>query len=163
MEDFYSTIDHLQVSDWQKAVDLYVDQAISVTGSRIGYFALLSWAEDSLTMLGWSKSAMDACTSITKPIRYQLEETGLWGDCVRERGPVITNDYANSKAPNKKGYPSGHVVVVRHMNVPVEEGSKIRGILGVGNKDRDYTAGDAERLQEFANDAWKRMQRILAL
>ena len=163
MEDFFTKIDSLRTREWQRAVDLYVEHAILTTRSQIGYFAFLSWSEDSLTMLGWSKSAMDACKTITKPIKYQLVDTGLWGDCVRERRPVITNDYANSRAPNKKGYPSGHVVVVRHMNVPIEKGPKIRGILGVGNKDSDYTAQDAESLQKFANEGWERMTRILAL
>jgi hypothetical protein len=163
MEDFFAAVDRLRVSDWQTAVDLYVEHAILITQSKIGYFAFLSWNEDSLTMLGWSKSAMDACMEVTKPIKYQLVDTGLWGDCVRERRPVITNDYAKSTAPNKKGYPSGHVTVVRHMNVPIQETTRIRGILGVGNKDVEYSGHDAESLQNFADAGWKHMSRILAL
>jgi two-component system, OmpR family, phosphate regulon sensor histidine kinase PhoR len=161
--DFFIEIERLQTSDWQRAIDIYVEEAIQITGSTLGYFALLSWNEDGLTMLGWSKTAMDACKAITKPIKYQLVETGLWGDCVRQRRPVVTNDYANSTTPNKKGYPSGHVAVIRHMNVPVEEGAKIRGILGVGNKATNYSEEDTQRLQDFANKGWSKMQRILAL
>ncbi|MBI5250084.1 MAG: GAF domain-containing protein [Desulfomonile tiedjei] len=134
MADFFEEMKMIATQDWQIAVDMYVDEAIKITDSKIGYFAILSWGEDELTMLGWSKTAMEACKSITKPIKYRLVETGLWGDCVRVRRAVVTNDYASSNNPNKKGYPSGHVVVVRHMNVPINQGPKIRGILGVGNK-----------------------------
>ena len=34
---------------------------------------------------------------IDKPIVYQVKDTGLWGEAIRQRIPVITNDYA---APN---------------------------------------------------------------
>ena len=163
MADFFDELEKLETSEWQKAVDLYVEEAIRITGSAIGYFALMSWDETELTMFSWSKTAMDACEAITKPIKYKLVETGLWGDCVRERHYVITNDYANSRSPSKKGYPSGHVPVIRHLNVPVEHGDKIRGVLGVGNKAALYSESDAQRLQDFANDGWMRMQKILAL
>jgi hypothetical protein len=163
MTDFFGEIERLQTSEWQRAVDLFVEEAIRITGSTIGYFALMSWNEEELTMFGWSKTAMDACKAITKPIKYKLVETGLWGDCVRQRCPVITNDYANLVSPTKKGYPSGHVAIVRHMNVPVREGDKIRGVLGVGNRAASYSEIDAQRLQDLANNGWAKMQRILAL
>jgi hypothetical protein len=76
---------------------------------------------------------------------------------------VVTNDYAASRSPTKKGYPSGHVAVVRHMNVPINQGSKIRGILGVGNKNVDYTDGEAAALQKFADEGWLAMGKLLAL
>jgi GAF domain-containing protein len=163
MADFFDEIERLHTSDWQRAIDLYVEEAIRITGSTLGYFALMSWNEDELTMFGWSKTAMDACKSITKPIKYKIVETGLWGDCIRQRRYVITNDYANSTSPTKKGYPSGHVPVIRHLNVPVQDGTKIRGILGVGNRASNYSEGDAQRLQEFANNGWLKVQKILAL
>jgi hypothetical protein len=163
MTDFFEEIDRMQASEWQRAVDLFVEEAIRITGSTIGYFALMSWNEEELTMFGWSKTAMDACKAITKPIKYKLVETGLWGDCVRQRKPVVTNDYASSTSPTKKGYPTGHVPIVRHMNVPVKEGEKIRGILGVGNRPVTYSDADAQRLQEFGNKGWAKMQKILAL
>jgi GAF domain-containing protein len=138
----------------QKLVDVLVEEAIRVVGSQIGYFAVMNDAEDVLTMLGWSKSAMGACAMMDKPIVYPLEETGLWGDAVRERKPVITNDYASSRKPTKKGYPEGHVKVVHHMNVPVWEGDHIAGVLGVGNKADAYTEQDAATLEELAKQAW---------
>ena len=137
-----------------EVVDVLVSEAIRLTGSARGYFAVLSEDEAQLTMLGWSKSAMAACRMMDKPLDYPVQATGLWGDCVRERKAVITNDYPGCTRMTKKGYPDGHVDVVRHMNVPVMEGRKIRGIVGVGNRGRDYTAHDAEVLQAFANAAW---------
>ncbi len=126
-----------------------------VMESKISYFATMNDDEDMLTMTGWSKSAMDACSSIDKPIVYLLEETGLWGDAVRERNIVITNDYAGSKKPTKKGYPEGHVKVIRHMNVPVTVNGKIVAVAGVGNKSTDYTEKDGKTLIAIMDEAWK--------
>jgi len=138
----------------QSVIDALVEEAVRTLGSTLGYFAMMNETEDVLTMIGWSKSAMSACAMIDKPIVYPIEETGLWGDAVRERKPVVTNDYAGSKKPTKKGYPEGHVKIVRHVNVPVWDGDHIAGVLGVGNKADDYSAADAQRLQELANRAW---------
>jgi len=129
-------------------------EACSLTGSTLAYFATMDPTEKVLTMIGWSNSAMMNCSMIDKPIVYQLTDTGLWGDAVRERKAVITNDYKNLVKATKKGYPQGHVNVVKHMNLPVFEGSKVALVIGVGNKSADYTAAEASLLSEFATAVW---------
>jgi GAF domain-containing protein len=62
---------------------------------------------------------------------------GLWGEAMRQRKPIITNDYT-APDPLKKGQPEGHVKILRHMNVPVLDQGKIVVIAGVGNKDAPY-------------------------
>lgn len=138
----------------QTLVDALIEEAIRITQSEASYFAVMNESEDVLTMLGWSKSAMSACAMMDKPIVYPIEETGLWGDAVRERKPVVTNDYAGLSKPTKKGYPAGHMKLVRHMNVPVWDGQSIVAVLGVGNKATDYTDADSQRLQELVARAW---------
>jgi GAF domain-containing protein len=135
-------------------VNLLVQEAARLTDSAIGYFAVTDNALTQLTMLAWSKSAMAVCAMSEVPINYPVEATGLWGDCIRERRPVITNDYEACTRITKKGYPDGHVPVKRHMNVAVMSGDAIKGILGVGNKIAEYREQDAARLQAFANAAW---------
>jgi GAF domain-containing protein len=138
----------------QAVVDLIVDESIQLTGSNLGYLAVLSEDESQLTMLAWSKSAMEICRTSKIPIQYPVEATGLWGDCIRERGAVVVNDYEGCTRPTKKGYPDGHVPVKNHMNVPMRSGTRLTGILGVGNKAGPYTPADAALLQEFADAVW---------
>jgi PAS domain S-box-containing protein len=123
-----------------------VEDAIRVTQSEIGYLAILNEDESSLTMQYWSKSAHESCKMVDKPIVYPVEKTGLWGEAVRQRRPIITNDYA---APNplKRGTPEGHVPIGRHMNVPVFSGDRIVAIAGVGNKRAKYDDRDGRQLQ----------------
>ncbi len=144
----------LENTTLQELLSSLVEEAAIITDSKISYFAVMNSTEDTLVMLGWSNSAMANCAMIDKPIVYPLEKTGLWGDAVRERKPVVTNDYAGLVKPTKKGYPSGHVNVVRHFNIPITEGNHITGVLGVGNKVTDYTKTDVDNLTEFAQELW---------
>jgi len=143
----------------KKPLEEYKDgitrELCNLTGSTLSYFATMSPKEDVLTMIGWSKSAMSNCSMIDKPIVYELTATGLWGDAVRERKPVITNDYKNLVKPTKKGYPDGHVNVRKHINLPIFENGKVALVVGVGNKTDDYTLQDAKIIEAFMNEVWK--------
>jgi len=101
---------------------------------------------------------MKQCAIIDKPIVYPVETTGLWGEAVRQRKPVITNDYSIPD-PLKKGYPEGHVKVVRHMNVPVFDGDRIVAVAGMGNKDGDYDESDVRQLTLLMQGMWRLVRR----
>jgi signal transduction histidine kinase/HPt (histidine-containing phosphotransfer) domain-containing protein/ActR/RegA family two-component response regulator len=129
-----------------KIIEKVVEDAIRVTRSQIGYLAVLNEDESVLTMQYWSKSAHACCAVVDKPIVYPVEQTGLWGEAVRQRKPIITNDYA-APHPWKRGVPEGHVPIVRHMNIPVLNGTRIVAVAGVGNKATNYDACDLRQLQ----------------
>ncbi|MCK9632754.1 MAG: PAS domain S-box protein [Methanoregula sp.] len=135
-----------------------VEGAGIVTGSPLGYLAFLNEDESELSMYAWSKSAMRECSMRDKPILYKTEKTGLWGEAVRQRRPVITNDY---EAPDtkKKGYPEGHPRIIRHMNVPVMDEGRIIIVAGVANKSSDYTENDANELLLLMQGLWNIIKR----
>jgi PAS domain S-box-containing protein len=135
-----------------------LEAGVEITDSKIGYLAFMNADESVLTMYAWSKSAMAECAVIDKPIEYPIEKTGLWGEAVRQRKPVITNDYA---APNplKKGHPTGHVQVDRHMNIPVFDGEHIVAVAGVGNKIGEYDENDVRQLTLLMNSMWQLIKR----
>ncbi len=140
--------------DEKALLDYAVEGAGFITGSPLGYLAFLNDDESELSMYAWSKSAMDECRLRDKPIVYKTEKTGLWGEAVRQRRPVITNDYA-SPNPAKKGYPEGHPVIFRHMNVPVIDGGRIVIVAGVANKQEDYTEEDIRQLSVLMHGLWQ--------
>ena len=135
-----------------------LESAVALTGSKIGYLAFLNDDETVLTMHSWSKTAMQECAIIDKPIVYPVVNTGLWGEAVRQRKPVITNDY---QAPNplKKGHPEGHIKVLRHMNTPVFDGERIVIVAGVGNKAGPYDDSDVRQLTLLMQGMWQLVQR----
>jgi len=142
----------------QEIMDFALEGAVRLTESTIGYLAFMNEDETVLTMHSWSRTAMTQCAMTDKPIVYPVQTTGLWGEAVRQRKPIITNDYA---APNvrKKGYPAGHVEVVRHMNIPVFDGEHIVAVAGVGNKSGPYNESDVRQLTLLMQGMWRLLQR----
>ena len=138
--------------------DFCLKEAVRLTGSEVGYIAFMNEEETVLTMHAWSGSAMKGCGIADQPIEYPLEKTGLWGEAVRQRRPIITNDYA---APNplRKGFPEGHVPITRHLNIPVFDDDHIVAVLGVGNKGAEYDESDVRQLSLLMDGMWRIVRR----
>ncbi len=141
-----------------EVTDFALEEVIRLTGSEIGYLAFLNDDESVLTMHSWSKTAMEQCAITDKPIVYALEKIGLWGEGVRQRKAIITNDYS-AKNPLKKGVPEGHVSLRRHMNVPVFSGSHIVLVAGVGNKAGEYDEQDVQQVTLLMEGMWRLVER----
>jgi PAS domain S-box-containing protein len=142
----------------QEITDYALEEAVRLTESKIGYLAFTNEDETVLTMQAWSQTAMEECAVTDKPLIFPLETTGLWGEAVRQRRPMITNDYA-APNPYKKGYPAGHVEIRRHLNLPVFDGDRIVAVAGVGNKDEEYDEADIRQLTLLMNGMWWQIKR----
>ena len=142
----------------QEITDFALEEAVRLTGSKIGYLAFMNKDETLLAMHSWSENAMAQCAVSHKPKMYPVQETGLWGEAVRQRKPIIINDYA---APNplKKGYPKGHMEIRRHVNIPVFDGTKIVAVAGVGNKEKPYNQTDVRQLKLLMQGMWRLILR----
>lgn len=131
-----------------------LEEGVSLTGSAMGYLAFLNDTEDVLTMYAWSNSVYEQCGVANMTACYPLDTVGLWGEALRQRRPIITNDYS-TPTPTKKGHPDGHVTIVRHMNVPVFDGTHIVAVAGVGNKATEYDQNDVNHLSLMMDGMWK--------
>jgi len=138
---------------WTEITDYALEEIVRITGSQIGYVAFLNDSEDVLTMYSWSRSAMQECRIQEKPIVYPLETTGLWGEAVRQRRPIITNDYGEDN-PWKRGVPPGHVHLRRHLNLPLFDQDRIVALVGVGNKGEPYDQEDIHQITLLSNYMW---------
>jgi PAS domain S-box-containing protein len=138
----------------REITDYVLDEAVNLTNSQIGYLAFANEDETVLTMYSWSKTAQDQCAIVDQPIKYPVKTTGLWGEAVRQRRPIITNDYA-APNPYKKGYPEGHVPLQRHLNIPVFDGDHIVAVAGVGNKAEPYGESDVRQLTLLMEGMWR--------
>jgi PAS domain S-box-containing protein len=151
-------LNHMADRPLKEITDFALEQAVSLTKSKIGYLAFVNEDESVMTMHSWSKEAMKECAVSEMPRDYPVEKTGLWGEAVRQRKPIITNDYS---APNpcKKGIPAGHVPLFRHLNVPIVDQERIVAVVGVGNKDTDYDESDVRQLTLLLEGLWTIIQR----
>lgn len=142
----------------KELADFVLNEAVRLTDSTIGYLAFMNEEETVLNMYAWSHTAMKECAVQDNPVSYPVESTGLWGEAVRQRAPVITNDYA-APSPLKKGYPKGHVPIRRHMNIPVMDGDRIVIVAGVGNKTAPYDESDVRQLTLLMEGMWRILRR----
>ncbi|WMW24739.1 GAF domain-containing protein [Methanolobus sediminis] len=138
--------------------DFAREEAVRLTESTLGYLAFMNADETALIMHSWSKSAMNECGIKDKRFVYPIKTTGLWGEAIRQRRPIITNDYSHP-SPMKKGYPEDHVELTRHMNIPIFDGDHIVAVAGVGNKTEDYDESDVRQLTLLMQGMWSLIQR----
>jgi PAS domain S-box-containing protein len=127
-------------------------EAQKFTNSLIGFYHFLNDNEQTISLQAWSKPTLGSCAVDIQDTHYPIDEAGVWVDCVRQRKAVIHNDYAS--LPHRKGMPAGHAPVIRELVVPVFRGEKIVAVLGVGNKQSDYTEADIEQITRLADLAW---------
>ena len=138
----------------KEILDFILEECLKVTRSRFAYVALMSEDESIITIYSWSKTVMEKCAIIDAPMSFTVSETGLWGEPVRQRKPIIVNDY---DAPNlyKKGYPEGHVQIRRFLGVPVFDMESIVATASVANKEEDYDESDVKAFTSMLNDMWR--------
>ena len=153
-------LSHMVMRSPREIAAYALEAGIALTGSKLGYIAFTNSDESVLTMQYWSKTAMEECSVIDKPIVYSVEQTGLWGEAIRQRKPIISNDYDNdSSCSYKKGTPAGHVKMQRVMNIPLFDGEHIVAVFGVANKEEDYLESDAMELTLLMEGMWRILKR----
>lgn len=130
-----------------------LDEAERLTDSSIGFFHHISEQETLISLQQWSSQTKTGICSVNlTDLHYPVEQAGIWADSIRLRKPLIYNDYENIS--NKRGLPKGHVPVTRILTVPVFSGDTIVAMLGVGNKQSDYSECDIEQVCTLANMVW---------
>lgn len=144
----------------QELLDFSLEKVIALSESNIGYIYHYSEDKQQFVLNTWSKNVMAAC-SVTEPQSlYQLEKTGIWGEVVRQRKPIIVNDYAAAN-PLKKGYPEGHVPLSRFLSIPIFDNDRIVAVVGVANKVLPYDQTDVLQLTLMMEGVWKIAARLM--
>ncbi len=154
----------LRISDYaythslDELLTIVLDEAEALTGSRAGFFHFVDADQVNLTLQTWSSNTLTGiCTAEGKDRHYPLDSAGVWADCIRERQALIHNDY--HALPNRKGLPDGHIPVQRELVVPIFRNKLIVAVMGLGNKQSDYTAHDMTTAQHLASLAWDIVKR----
>ena len=139
-------------------LDYALNEAITLTASQFGYIFFYDENKQEFVLNTWSAGVMDACAVREQRTVYQLEQTGLWGEAVRQRKPVVVNDFEAAN-PLKKGYPEGHAALHAFLSVPIISQGRIVAVIGVANKAADYDEADILQLTLLMDVAWKVTER----
>lgn len=142
----------------QEQLDYALHGLLELSESKYGYIYFYDEEKAEFTLNSWTKGVMAECRIEGEPKVYKLENTGIWGEVVRRRKPIIVNDFA-SPNPHKKGYPKGHVQLERFMSVPVFIDGRIVAVVGLGNKEADYCETDVSEMTMLMSGVWNAVQR----
>jgi len=143
-------------------LDYTLNEAIELTESQIGYIYYYSEETEEFTLNTWSKNVMKECHIAEKKTVYSLSKTGIWGEAVRQRKPIMINDFG---APNplKRGLPAGHAPLRKFLTIPVFSGQQIVAVIGVANKEKDYDDSDIRQLSIMMDVVWKMVESRMVI
>lgn len=142
----------------QGFLDYALNKVIQLTQSKIGYIYIYNEQRKEFTLNTWSKDAMEECAVSNPQTIYKLEKTGIWGEAVRQRRPIIVNDFQATN-PLKKGYPQGHVELYKYMTIPVFRNERLVAVVGVANKESDYSENDILQLTLLMDSVWNTVEQ----
>ncbi|MCX6276787.1 MAG: PAS domain S-box protein, partial [Bacteroidetes bacterium] len=135
-----------------------LDELELLTNSSIGFFHSVDANQSALTLQSWSTNTLqNMCNAEGHSRHYNIENSGVWVDCFRQRKTIIHNDYMS--LPNRRGLPEGHAPVIRELVTPIFRNDQIVAIVGIGNKPTDYLKSDIDIVSLLADMAWDITER----
>ncbi len=152
---------HYKADSVQDFLNNALDEALGLTRSEIGYIFHYDEDSEEFELHTWSKDAMKQCSVLKPQTVYQLKATGIWGEVVRQRKPILVNDF-QAPHPLKRGYPDGHPRLHRYLTVPVFRADRIVAVVGVANKESEYNQADTLQLTLLMDSVWKGVDRLQA-
>ena len=108
--------------------------AEELTGSQFGFIGEINQA-GLLEDIAISAPDMAACRmpGLNQPVLPKAwHMRGIFGKAVKDKQSVIANDPPSH--PDRVGLPAGHPPLTAFLGVPLTQGGKTIGLLGLGNK-----------------------------
>ena len=136
-------------ADHQALCDQVLLEILKITESKYAFYGFLNEDESVMTIYSWSRDALEACKVQDEPICYPIPKAGIWAEAVRQREPIIINDY-NADHPGKKGLPEGHVKITRLLSVPIFIHGRIVAVAAGANKESAYVDDEVRQVEVFA-------------
>lgn len=136
-----------QISDIDLLSDTVLDHCLRFTRSRFGFVGYVDPETGFLLTPTMTRDIFHQCQVAGKTVVFE-KPGGLGGVVFDTDRPLIANDPMGH--PASVGTPPGHLPIRRFMGVPcLHQGAK-RGMIGIANKEGDYTGNDLELVGVFA-------------
>lgn len=152
-------IAQFQTDSVQELLDFALSEVVNLTSSKIGYIYFYNENTRQFTLNTWSKEVMPECKVQDPQTIYYLDSTGCWGEAVRQRQPIIINNY-ETENKYKKGTPEGHIKLKKFLTIPVIVRNRIVAVVGVANKSNNYDEADIRQLTLMMDSVWKITENI---
>lgn len=135
-----------------------LDAICLFTDSNIGFYHFVESDQKTFSLQACSTRTLNEFYKAKdKSLFYNVNDAGIWAECIRLGKPVIHNDYTSLSNCNASLLV--HVEITRELAVPVFRSGSIVSILGIGNKISDYMEQDAEAASYLADVVWEIIKR----
>ena len=151
-------INQMSNSTTKEIAEFAYQAAMKLTGSDIGWLSFINNDETESNIFSWSDNVMVNSRIQDKMITFKVADSGLWAEAIRQRRPIIINDYS-APHPHKKGLPEGHADLIRFLVVPIFDCDRIVSVISVANKKEDYDDSDIQQINLLIGGVWKIIRR----
>ncbi len=150
--------EYSQDHDYKDLMRRALDEIESITQSKIGFFHFYDESKEQLALQVWSSRTLrDFCHVTGNDTMYDIERAGVWADAVRQKKPLVHNDY--SSLADRKGMPEGHAPVFREAVAPVLRQGRVVAVMGLGNKEEPYSDDDMRLVSFLADTTFSFVER----
>lgn len=147
-------ISHYPARSVRELLDFALQEAVDLTGSRLGSLFLYDEERRRLSLHSRSQEVLRECTVTGASSVFDLDESGIFGEAVRRRRPLIVNDCA-APHPLRKDLPAGHVPLTRWLSIPLLHEDRVVAMVVVANKTEAYDDTDVRQLQLLMEGVWR--------
>jgi len=137
----------------QAGLDLVED----LTYSCISFLHFYESEDRRTELTVWSERTLEEHFETTDGAHLLIDEAGICADVQRELSTVMFNNYSDYE--HQHGLPEGNTELKRLICVPVVNDGQVIMVVGIGNRDSDYTSLETETVQLIANEMWRIIQR----
>ncbi|MDX2418442.1 MAG: PAS domain S-box protein [Xanthomonadales bacterium] len=134
-----------------------LDLVEDLTYSGISFLHFYESEERSAELTIWSDRTLEEYFESTVSEHLQVDEADIFSDVQQHLTTVMFNDDADYG--HQHGLPEGNTELKRLICVPVIDAGQLVLLVGIGNRDSDYTDLEKETVQLIANEMWRIIQR----
>ena len=128
-----------------------------LTNSPLAFIHFVDEDQQTIELGAWSDHRLSAYFQSDRDKFYPIRQAGIWADAIRQRRPVIFDDYRRDA--EQQGQTDEHALLKRLISLPVIQNDRVVMLACVCNKATGYSGFDAESAQLIANDTWHITQR----
>jgi signal transduction histidine kinase len=132
-----------------------------ISRSRFGYLGLINPETGLFDTLALSNPGWDSCSMSQDEARKSIINMpieGLDRGTMLDGKPRIVNDLKSH--PDHREPPKGHPRITCFLGVPIMEGDKPVGMIGLGNKPGGYDEADCEAVTDLVSAFWISLKTI---
>lgn len=137
-------------------LDFALNEALYLTNSRVGFIYTFNNQTGEFTLTSWSQNRSASLKLPTLRKSFGPSEAGVLSSVVNEFKEMVINDInlqLNTSVPDDQNF------LQRFIAIPIIDDKSIVALVGVANKDLEYTENDLNQLKLLMASVWGMLQR----